>query len=902
MAIRNFATRMSCFSLISSIETDLRAVIQEIAPGGLEAAMPPDVLARAKERLSDFRKDSFSAGSCDEDLLDFVDFYDLSKILNKLKTSQILFPESDVVYITTQLERLTKCRNRVCHSRPLEPNDFAELLDFTYELIKKGDRAKWHTLQTAIKNLDNPSYALSLKIPEFWKAQKRAVFNNIPLPEFDDTGFMGRSKDRDNLNKLLLSNTKVVSVVGEGGIGKTALAQRCLYDMLEMCEESAQEEAPFDIVVWVSLKTNKLTNNGIEQIRNAITTSSGLFADLSVTLGGSASGLEAALNDITEYMKEFKTLLCIDNLETISGSEIRDFLANVPNGSKIIITTRIGLGEIEYRYKLEKLDDKASVDLMRNMARLINLDDLAKRKVDHLKQICSRLFNNPLLIKWYVLGCASGSHSADLVNRAGETFQDALKFCFENLYDKLDSREAEVIAVIACNRKPISAVELRFLLDDLPEIQVEEALHQLHNSSMLVSVGDKSEQNGRLYALTDIAEEYINSVRPVSDALYQKVRLKKGELKSLIESDTVIKNHYAFDLNAISWKTHDQKICAIFLKKALSENSRGNSALAEAHIERAKALMPDFAECYRIHGAILKNISPFKAETEFQRATEYDPDSGIARYAYAQFLIGQDDFDGADVQINEAIRVDGRDVALITCKAWVLTLKGEYIAAADLYDEILPKQGGRLRKFRVSTYDQAASCFRRMADQFFRDRDTMLARGYLEKGFSVLRSALSGDSFDYGTMKRFIELLGVSEVYSRKTGDATLVQNGFELIENYLSRLDPISMGTLKPGLLRYATTASPDHAALASNVIARVEAASREDAGRLHGVVDIVIEGDKGVSYGFINGSDGKRYFFHRSALRPQTLLDSGNRVTLSFVASENDKGICATDVFERS
>jgi len=367
--------------------------------------MPPDVLTRAKDRFAEFQKDSFSGGAFDEDLLDFVDFYDLSKLLQRLRPTQDFFSDGDIDYISTQLERLTKCRNRVCHSRPLEPNDFAELLDFTYELIKKGNRSKWHALQAAIKNLDNPSYALSLKIPEFWKAPKRSVFNNIPLPEFDDTGFLGRSKDRDNLNKLLLSNTKVISVVGEGGIGKTALAQRCLYDMIELCEDSAAGQAPFDIIVWVSLKTNKLTNNGIEQIRNAITTSSGLFADLSVTLGGhSPVDTVAAFADINEYMAAFKTLLCIDNLETIAGSDVREFLANVPNGSKILITTRIGLGEIEYRYKLEKLDEKASVELMRNIARLINLEDLAKRKNEHLKQICSRLFNNPLLIKWYVLG------------------------------------------------------------------------------------------------------------------------------------------------------------------------------------------------------------------------------------------------------------------------------------------------------------------------------------------------------------------------------------------------------------------------------------------------------------------------------------------------------------------
>ena len=62
-----------------------------------------------------------------------------------------------------------------------------------------------------------------------------------------------------------------------GGIGKTALAQRCLYDALEVCENQKEENRTFDMILWVSLKTNRLTQAGAISIKNAITNSSDMF-------------------------------------------------------------------------------------------------------------------------------------------------------------------------------------------------------------------------------------------------------------------------------------------------------------------------------------------------------------------------------------------------------------------------------------------------------------------------------------------------------------------------------------------------------------------------------------------------------------------------------------------------
>ncbi|MGJ8757510.1 hypothetical protein ACSFV5_07665 [Acinetobacter sp. HC8-3S] len=57
----------------------------------------------------------------------------------------------------------------------------------------------WKNLNYAIKNLDDTNFILTNSIPDFWKKDKEKILQNLPLTEFDDTGFLGRKDDRKKL-------------------------------------------------------------------------------------------------------------------------------------------------------------------------------------------------------------------------------------------------------------------------------------------------------------------------------------------------------------------------------------------------------------------------------------------------------------------------------------------------------------------------------------------------------------------------------------------------------------------------------------------------------------------------------------------------------------------------------
>lgn len=898
MTNRNYATRMSCFSLISSIETDLREIIFKEITNKEASSLPQDVENNSKERYRDHYKIDFvSDGDNFRDLLNFIDFYDLSKILNKTSNIQDTFSKDELDFVTQNLERLSSCRNRVCHSRPLEASDFTELIDFTRDLIKLGSKLDWANVKTAIKNLDNPAFALTLNIPEFWKSQKRSIFNNLPLPEFDDIGFIGRDKDRKSINTLLTSNTKVISIVGEGGIGKTALAQRCLYDILEACEDKTEEFPLYDIILWVSLKTNRLTASGIEQIRDAITSGTGLFRNISNSLGSNIEGdIDSVLKEICVYMEEFKILLCIDNLETISSNDVREFLANVPQKSKVLITTRMGLGEIEYRYKLDKLDDKPSVQLMRSLSKLLNIEKIYARKTDHLVETCRRLYNNPLLIKWYVLSAAAGRNAEEITEKQGSSFKEALRFCFENLYDSLSSVEIKVINVIACWRKPVSAVELRFILSDTNEVAVEEALNQLHNSSMLESNIDYSDS--RIYALTGVAAEFITSLRPAPNETYELVKRKKRELQATLDQQNIIQNHYNYDLSAIYWSNRDEKICAIFLKKALTDFRSGRYDLAQQHIKAAKGMMPGFSECYRIHAAILKD-SPFQAQSELEHAVELNPNSALTRYAYAQFCIKEEDYTSAEEQIVEALKIDPDDVSLKTCKAFILMLTGRYKPGANLYEEIIPLQSARHRKFRISTYDQASTCHIRLAEQMLRDNDYAETKKNLARVEEIISEAISKGDYDASIISKLFKALTIAETLYSRSADVNPSIELLKLVDLNADFLSAPCLQIVNDELERYGDIASEANGAKAKDILDRLNGPDRKFGARINGSVLRVVDSDRGVSFGFIKGQNGTEYFFHRSYLRPNNILDKKSQnIEVRFSPGRSSKGLCAFDV----
>lgn len=267
-------TRLTLAAFIYGIETDLKNLIKKyITPFQVDITFfqNPEMISRVIDRFNKENPGMDYKTNLD-DVIDFIDFQDTFIVLKK---NNVFLPKNTSDYLNQifiELSELTPIRNRVMHTRPLLGGDFSTVYDFV-EKSKNNSPIDWnYTLETRELIEKDSSYLLSLKLPTNNSFDEPSgVIHNLPIPDFDDTGFIGRTKDVEEIKKLILSN-KVVSILGDGGIGKTALAVKLAYDLVDL-----GDKCPFELIIWTSAKTTMLTSKGIEEIYSAITDYTGLI-------------------------------------------------------------------------------------------------------------------------------------------------------------------------------------------------------------------------------------------------------------------------------------------------------------------------------------------------------------------------------------------------------------------------------------------------------------------------------------------------------------------------------------------------------------------------------------------------------------------------------------------------
>lgn len=313
------ATRLTCFALISALETDCRDLILRLESDNV-LQWPTQAIDQATERL--IRDRGITEGPTHTSLVHYLDFADSYQILLANKKYLRVETLKSLNDVKRYLEPMIAVRNRVAHSRPMEIDDLPTSLDVARELTR-GDRATWATTDDTLSRLQrSPEYVLGLTIQLPADPDDRAL-NNLPVPDFDETGFLGRATEIRRIKKAILGPYPVVSILGDGGIGKTAIALKVAYELLD------DDAAEFDAIVWVTAKSTMLTAGEIQNINGAIQDSLGLFEEAARTLGG--LGGEDPATELLDYLASFKILLVLDNMETINDEGLRNFLLELPS-------------------------------------------------------------------------------------------------------------------------------------------------------------------------------------------------------------------------------------------------------------------------------------------------------------------------------------------------------------------------------------------------------------------------------------------------------------------------------------------------------------------------------------------------------------------------------------------
>ena len=623
--------RLTLAAFIYGIEIDLKNLIQKtIVPfhSDLGFIQDSELETRTIER---FKKDNPSANYIEniEDVIDFIDFSDTYSILRKNPVF-LTKPQNDFLdKIIKELMDISPIRNRVMHTRPLLGGDFTTVYEFITKL-KNSDPIDWKaTIETRDLIEKDPSYVLTLKMPtSTYNNYPNKIVHNLPIPDFDETGFIGRTRDVEDIKQLIFSN-KVVTILGDGGIGKTALALKVAYDIVDM-----NEKCPFELIIWTSAKTTMLTSKGIEEIYTAITDYTGLISVISETF--EENGLENKLDLILEYLDLFKTLLIIDNLETIQSEEVRNFIRKAQVKCNIVITSRIGLGELEFPRKLNGLSEVESTRLIREIARIRNSETLMRLPQSTLVEISEKLFFNPLAIKWFVSTVEMGISPAEVLSNK----DDLLNFCLTNVYENLSDGAISILNTIRASRRKLTTGEIIYLSSFTP-LEVRKYLIELFKTTLINrEIVDVNKLEELYIYISDFAKEFLSKKYQIAPDYIKAITKKYRNLEDGLKDIKKVSKYNEFNINALSFETPNQRIAAKFLSEALYFSKASNFDKALQKVTEAKNIDPNYFEVYRV-GAFIKATQGdlLSAEEDYQLGLEIAPKNLRLLFYYAQFSL-----------------------------------------------------------------------------------------------------------------------------------------------------------------------------------------------------------------------------------------------------------------------
>lgn len=739
----NLNNRILMFSVCSSVEYDLRNFIFHNTPViPLPEALVEKALSRNKTSEN---KTSNIQENGNSDNFNILVELDLGELYTLIMSHHIEFKINIQRKTKFQkiFDQLIPIRNRVMHSRPLEFADRSILEAVLTTIDTELPTINWKELVKTRKLILESPQTILMEQQLSLKDDSTKIFHNLPLPEFDDTGFVGRSKEIKDITELILNNkSQIVTIVGNGGIGKTATTIKCLYDIID----SPKGQDRFEAMIWVSLKTRSLTSGEFLNIKNAIHSVDSMYTFLQNNMVTESS---SPIDDILSFMEEFKTLLIIDNLETLTTEEIIQFLKDIPENSKVLITSRSGLGELETRYKLSEMNINDSRSYFRLLSQYYGLEIYKRDKEELNKLIKDDLYSSPLSIKWFVTSIFFGSDEKTLIANKKEL----ISFSMSNIIERLTYSQREILHLFLLQGRPLVFGEIDFYLDDNTD-EIVTNISVLLSTSML-------ELKGSSYQINSMAKDYLSIHNSPSNEFTKSISKKRADLNSILQEIKIKKEASPFLPQSLfgNMESENKKIASYYLIQALENSANQNWTTAYSLIERAREVAPDYFEVYKIKAFInAEKMNLYEAIDSYRTALE-NAKPGFQKatvfYLFSVFYRRKmDDYEEANRMIDDAIENYPDSNEIILEKARILVFLAQYDEAEKYLLQITPTESDT-DKFKNKYASRYADLCIRKAQQFER-RDYEKSIALITKAINIIEEL---QEIDKGTSAILIKAL-----------------------------------------------------------------------------------------------------------------------------------------------
>lgn len=351
--------------------------------------------------------------------------------------------------------------------------------------INVGIREALTQLSDAIVEQKALPEAVPYSLPE-----KPKMLHNIPQPDYGK--FIGRDDELKQIARILrpypYSQHAIVTIDGIGGVGKTTLALEIANRYLRNYER-IEPEKRFEAIIWTSAKQTVLTAEGIRTRRQVLRTLKDIYTAIAITLQREDI-LHASKDEQDEIvcnaLIQQRTLLIVDNLETVDDSSVISFLRELPAPTKAIVTTRHRL-DVAYPIRLTGMPWNDADLLIKQECRekMVRLTD---KEALHLY---NRTGGVPLAIVWSLAQMGFGYGTQRILERLGNPTGDIARFCFEGAIEQIkDNAAYKLLMVLSLCADSANRDALGYS-SGLPELDRDDGLVQLEKLSLVNKSGER---------------------------------------------------------------------------------------------------------------------------------------------------------------------------------------------------------------------------------------------------------------------------------------------------------------------------------------------------------------------------------------------------------------------------
>ncbi len=443
------------------------------------------------------------------------------RILDCLEVGKRLRP--DIPWDQVQLALLEDAQQRAPAPRRFQP-----LIDELQGTLAGWDGRVERQRERIAEGLEEQRQQMAEERARRRDEGRLRVVGRPPLEAADY--FKNRRREQETIGQLLVEpTTRLVSVIGHGGMGKTALACKVLQDLERHHWPHTDQQVPVDGIVYLSTRTA-----GINLER--------LFLDCAKLLGGERQERLTAvwtnpqlethekIARLLETLSEGRYVILLDNLEDVldeNGQFLDDDLRlfferslMASQGAQLMVTSRVALAfrrevmRFDHQVKLlEGLPIEDGVALLRELDPNgdYGLRDAAEEQLTEAVKLAHGV---PRALE--VLAGILANDPFATLDEVLETFyeqEDVVQALIEENYQRLDRDARRVIEALAVFCCPMPPLAVDYLLEPFaPGLDVPGILRRLTRTN-IVSV----DRAAKTVTLHPIDQDYAYSLLPEDD-------------------------------------------------------------------------------------------------------------------------------------------------------------------------------------------------------------------------------------------------------------------------------------------------------------------------------------------------------------------------------------------------